>query len=150
MHLLHEGLGIAESPRQQLFPMHLLHEGLGTAESLLNPRTSHLPHPQPKLLSTHPAPPLLNSDCSGFIWGLLVQRMSDRREHAREGPSVGRPGIGGLLLDLLVLWRGSQRLDGGGRHIFVWQVDPKVFEVHLFGFYPSNSQRLQAFGQLEG
>lgn len=69
-----------------------------------------------------------------------MQRVSDKREHAREGPSVRRPGIGGLLLDFVVLWRGSQRLDGGRGDIFVREVDPKVFEVKFFRFNPSNFQ----------
>lgn len=105
----------------------------------------HTPHPEP--LSVYLSP--CSSTVAGVApWGLLVWRVSDRREHTREGPSVRRPGVGGLLLDLVVLRRGRQGLDGGRRDIFVREVDPKVFEVKFFRFNPSDFQWLQAFSQL--
>lgn len=58
------------------------------------------------------------------------------------GASVRWPGVWDLLWDLIVLGRGSQRLYGGRKHIFVREVDPEVFEVELFGFNPPNFQRL--------
>lgn len=75
-------------------------------------------------------------------------RVNDRREHVREGMSVRWPRVGGLVLDFIILWWGSQGLDGRRRDVFIRKIDPKVFEVKLLRFNPPNFQWLQAFGQL--
>lgn len=51
-------------------------------------------------------------------------------------------------MDLIILWWWGQRLYRGRRNVLVWEGDPEVFEVKLFGFNPSNFEWLQAFGQL--
>lgn len=142
-----DGVTASRDPKQQLFPMHLLCEVLGGCRVAAESQNPSPPGPV-QIAKYTPGPSASQRWLSGFIRDLLAWKLSDRREHAREGSSVRGPGVGGLLLDLIVLWWGSQRLDGRRRHVFVWQVDPKVFEVKLFGFYPSNFQRLQAFGQL--
>ena len=142
-----DGVTASQDLGQQLVPMHLWPEVLGTAESLPSPRTPSAPGPI-QIAKYTPGPSASQLWLKWLHSGSVGAEDENRRESPWEGPSVGGPGVRGLLLDLIVLWGGCQRLDGGRRHVFVRQVDPKVFEVKLFGFYPSHFERLQAFGQL--
>lgn len=80
----------------------------------------------------------------GVCW---VRDPKTGEESARKGPSVGGAGHQGHFSWTSSCCGGVKAMEGGG-NVFVWQVDPKVFEVKLFGFYPSHFQWLQAFGQL--
>lgn len=133
------------APRQHLLPKHLQQEAVWGNK--VTPDTENPPTIQ---MAPCTAGPSASQPWLTWLCESLGGERCERQEGAwlKWGHSIGRPGVGGLLLDFIILrWR-SQRLYRGRRDVFVREVDPKVFEVKLFRFNPSNFQRFQSFGQL--